>query len=240
MAGPTVPGRVPRHVRGAYPFDKLDQVFAPEFSVLSLDHPACVLLREQYLFSSAATASERETRAVVLAHGISLQWLAGLVTNRWWDDLWLGQAFADYMAHRITSEATRFPGPPTTFAARRKGQAYVADQRPSTHPVSLAGPDVQTVLLDLDRISYFKAHSALRQLATRSGDETLRAGLRTYFTRHAYGTAAFADFLAALSEAAGTDMSGWPTAPHRYTSVRARRSRSSPRSRSCSPRPRSS
>ena len=125
MAGPTVPGRVPRHVRGAYPFDKLDQVFAPEFSVLSLDHPACVLLREQYLFSSAATASERETRAVVLAHGISRQWLAGLVTNRWWDDLWLGQAFADYMAHRITSEATRFPGPPTTFAARRKGQAYV-------------------------------------------------------------------------------------------------------------------
>lgn len=192
-----------------YPFGKLDQVFVPEFSVLSLDHPGCVLLREQYLFSSAATASERETRAVVLAHGISLMWLAGLVTNAWWNDLWLGQSFADYLAHRLTSEATRFRGAPTTFAARRKGQAYVPDQRPSTHPVALTGPDVRTVLLELDRISYFKGHSTLRQLAAHIGDDALRRGLRTYFSRHAYGSATFADFLAALSEAAGADMTGW-------------------------------
>ncbi|QGZ51128.1 aminopeptidase N [Streptomyces sp. QHH-9511] len=195
-----------------HPFGKLDQVFVPEFSVLSLDHPGCVLLREQYLFSSAATDSERETRAVVLAHGISLMWLAGLVTNTWWDDLWLGQSLADYMAHRITSEATRFTGPPTTFAARRKGQAYVPDQRPSTHPVSLEGPDVRTVLLDLDRISYFKGHSALRQLAAHVGDDALRAGLRTFFDRHAYSTAGFADFLAAMGEAAGTDLTAWARA----------------------------
>ncbi|GAB3979800.1 hypothetical protein GCM10029978_076150 [Actinoallomurus acanthiterrae] len=192
-----------------YPFGKLDQVFVPEFSVLSLDHPGCVLLREQYLFSSAATASERETRAVVLAHGISLMWLAGLVTCAWWDDLWLGQTFADYMAHRLTSEATRFPGPPTTFAARRKGQAYVPDQRPSTHPVALTGPDVRTVLLELDRISYFKGHSVLRQLAAHIGDDALRAALRIYFSRHAYGSATFADFLAAVGEAAGIDLTDW-------------------------------
>jgi aminopeptidase N len=195
-----------------YPFGKLDQVFVPEFSVLSLDHPGCVLLREQYLFSSAATASERETRAVVLAHGISLMWLAGMVTSAWWDDLWLGQTFADYMAHRLTSEATRFTGPPTTFAARRKGQAYVPDQRPSTHPVALTGPDVRTALLELDRITYFKGHSILRQLVAHIGDDALRAGLRTYFSRHAYASATFADFMAALSEAAGTDMTDWAQA----------------------------
>ncbi|MER7460432.1 aminopeptidase N [Micromonospora sp. NPDC126480] len=192
-----------------YPYDKLDQVFAPEFSVLSLDHPSCILLREQYLFRSTATDSERETRAVVLAHGISLMWMAGLVTSGWWDDLWLGQAFADYMAHRITSEATRFPGPPTTFAARRKGQAYVADQRPSTHPVAIDGADVQSALLDLDRISYFKGHSVIRQLATWLGDDALRAGLRLYFARHAHGTATFADFLSALTAATGRDLDDW-------------------------------
>ncbi|MDL4774171.1 aminopeptidase N [Actinomadura xylanilytica] len=192
-----------------YPFGKLDQAFVPEFSVLSLDHPGCVLLREQYLFSSAVPESERETRAVVLAHGISLMWLAGLVTNRWWDDLWLGQSLADYMAHRLTSEATRFPGPPVTFAARRKGQAYVPDQRPSTHPVCLEGADVRTVQLELDRISYFKGHAVLRQLAAHVGDDALRAGLRIYFSRHTFGSATFTDFIAALSEAAGTDMTGW-------------------------------
>ncbi|HEV3357702.1 MAG TPA: aminopeptidase N [Pseudonocardiaceae bacterium] len=192
-----------------YPFSKFDQVFVPEFSVLSLDHPGCVLLRELYLFRSAVPRSERETRAVVVAHGLSLMWLAGMVTNTWWDDLWLGQAFADYMAHRVTSEVTSFAGPLTTFAVRRKAQAYVADQRPSTHPVSLDGPDVQTVLLELDRISYFKGSSVLRQLAVRVGTDALRAGLRTYFTRHAYGTATFTDFREALSEAAGVDLTEW-------------------------------
>ncbi len=193
-----------------YPFGKLDQVFAPEFSILSLDHPGCILLREPFLFgSSAATNSERETRAVVLAHGISLMWLAGLVTNTWWDDLWLGQCFADYTAHRITAEATRFPGPPVTFAARRKGQAYTFDQRPSTHPVRLEGRDVQTVQLELDRISYFKGHSVIDQLAATVGDDALKEGLRIYFARHAFGAATFADFIAAMTEATGADMTQW-------------------------------
>lgn len=192
-----------------YPFGKLDHVYVPEFSLLSLDHPGCVLLRELYLYRTPGTASERETRAVVLAHGISLMWLAALVTNRWWDDLWVGQAFADYMAHRVTSEATRFPGPPTTFATRRKGQAYLADQRSSTHPICQDGPDVQTVLLEMDRITYFKGHSAIRQLAARVGTEALRVGLRTYFDRHAFGTATYADFQAAMDEATDDDIRQW-------------------------------
>jgi aminopeptidase N len=193
----------------AYPFGAFDQIFVPEFNALSLDHPGCVLLREQYLFGPTATDGERETRAVVIAHGMSLMWMAGLVTSAWWDDLWLGQAFADYMAHRVPSQVTRFAGPPTTFAVRRKAQAFVADQRPSTHPVCLDGPDVQTILMDLDRISYFKGHAVLRQLAARIGTEALRAGLRTYFARHAYSNATFADFLAALGEAAGANMTDW-------------------------------
>lgn len=192
-----------------YPFGDFDQVFVPELAALSLDHPGCVLLREQYLFGPATPDSERETRAVVIAHGMSLMWLAGLVSNAWWNDLWLGQAFADYLAHRMPSEVTRFAGPPTTFAVRRLAQAIVADQRPSTHPVALDGPDVQSVLMDLDRISYFKGHAVLRQLTARIGTDGLRAGLRTYFARHAYGSATADDFIAALGEANGTELADW-------------------------------
>src|SRR5205085_962086 len=81
-----------------YPFAAFDQVFVPELTALSLDHPGCVLLREQYLFGPTGTDSERETRAVVIAHGMSLMWMAGLVSHAWWDDLWLGQALADFLA----------------------------------------------------------------------------------------------------------------------------------------------
>jgi aminopeptidase N len=193
-----------------YPFGTFHQVFVPEFTYLSLDHPGCVLIKELYLFRAPAPRSEHETRAVVITHGLSLMWLAGLVTNKWWNDLWLGQAFADYMAHRVTGDVTEYVGGPlTTFAVRRKAQAYVADQRPSTHPVCIEAPDALTALLDLDRISYFKGSSALRQLATHMGDDALRAGLRTYFARHAYGSATFEDFLTAISEASGRDMHGW-------------------------------
>jgi aminopeptidase N len=188
-----------------YPFGNFDQVFAPELAALSLDHPGCVLLREQYLFDAATPDSERETRAVVIAHGMSLMWLAGLVSHTWWNDMWLEQAFADYLAHRMPSERTRFTGPPTTFAVRRMAQAIVADQRPSTHPVAIDGPDVQSVLMDLDRIAYFKGHAVLRQLAARIGDEALAAGLRRYFARHSYGSATVADFL----DAFGGDLSAW-------------------------------
>ena len=146
---------------------------------------------------------------MVIAHGLSLMWLAGLVTSRWWDDLWFGQAFADYLAHRVTGEATRFAGPATTFAVRRKAQAYVADQRPSTHPVAVTALDVQSALLDLDRISYFKGSAALRQLATVVGTDSLRAGLRAYLTRHAYGSATCADFIRTLGDITGTDLLGW-------------------------------
>ncbi len=196
----------------AYGFSKLDQVFVPEFGLLSLDHPGCVLLREQYLLGPAVAMSERETRAVVLAHGISLMWLAGLVTHAWWDDYWLSQTFADYIAHRITAQATRFPDPPVTFAVRRKAQALVQDQRPSTHPVAVSGPDVHSVLLQMDRITYFKGHSVLRQLVATIGDERLRAGLQTYFARHAHGTATFEDFMAALETAAGRSLRPWAQA----------------------------
>jgi aminopeptidase N len=145
----------------------------------------------------------------VIAHGLSLMWMAGLVTNRWWNDLWFGEAFADYIGHRATSEVTRFPGPLTTFAVRRKAEAYVADQRPSTHPVALSSQDVQSALLDLDRISYFKGSSVLRQLAATIGPSDLRRGLRTYFERHAYGNGSFAEFVQTLSEVVGTDLTGW-------------------------------
>ncbi|XVS66973.1 aminopeptidase N [Actinosynnema sp. CA-299493] len=192
-----------------YPFGRFDQVFAPEFSYLSLDHPGCVLLKELYLFRTPAPRSEHETRAVVIAHGLSLMWWAGLVTNKWWDDLWLGQAFADYLAHRVPSEVTEFTGPLTTFSARRKGQAYTADQRPSTHPVWIDGADAMSALLDLDRISYFKGSSALRQLAHHIGDDAMREALRIFFARHAYGAATFADFNAAIGEAVGRDMTDW-------------------------------
>ncbi|GIG60944.1 aminopeptidase [Longispora fulva] len=192
-----------------YPFGKYDQVFCPEFNAGAMENPGCVTFRDQVIFRGAVTDSERGMRAMTVAHEMAHMWFGDLVTMRWWDDLWLNESFADYLGHRVTADATRFTESWTAFAVRDKTFGYAADQRPSTHPISGKVPDAASGLLNFDAISYAKGASVLRQLVARIGDDALLAGLREHFARHAYGNAELKDFLAALSESSGRDLSDW-------------------------------
>lgn len=192
-----------------YPFGKYDQAFVPEFSNIAMENPAIVLIRDHQLYRGAATEREREDRAVTIAHEMSHMWFGNLVTMRWWDDLWLNEAFGDYMGHRVPAAVTQFRGALTTFSALRKGLAYAADQRSSTHPLSADAPDVATGLSHFDHISYFKGSAVIRQLATLIGDEALQSGLRRYIKRHAYGNADYGDFLAVLADSSQVDLPSW-------------------------------
>ncbi|KQC38797.1 aminopeptidase N [Frankia sp. ACN1ag] len=193
-----------------YPFGTYDQAFVPEFNAGAMENPGCVTFRDEFVYRSAVTDTERELRAVVIAHEMAHMWFGDLVTMRWWDDLWLNESFAEYMGYRVTAEATRFTEAWTSFAVGRKGWGYAADQRPSTHPVAPANvDDTALALLNFDGISYAKGASVLRQLVAWVGDEAFLTGLRAYFTRNAYGNATLADLLAALTEASGRDLTGW-------------------------------
>ncbi|MBX6355535.1 MAG: aminopeptidase N [Micromonosporaceae bacterium] len=196
-----------------YPFGKYDQVFVPEFPAGAEENPGCVTVREELLFRSAATAVEREFRAMVIAHEMAHMWFGNLVTLRWWDDIWLNESFAEYMGWRVTAEVTEFTGAWTNFAIIRKGWGYTADQLPSTHPV--APEHVETTelaRLNFDGISYAKGASVLRQLVAWVGDDAFLRGVRAFFQAHAYGNATLADLLAAISEASGRDLTGWAEA----------------------------
>jgi len=193
-----------------YPFGKYDQAFVPEFNAGAMENPGLVTFRDDYLFRSAVTDGDREWRAVVIAHEMAHQWFGDLVTMRWWDDLWLNESFAEYLGVRVTAESTRFDRAWTTFGLRRKASGYVADQRPSTHPVAPAEvADAAHALLNFDGISYAKGASVLRQLVASLGDEAFFAGLRAHFAAHRFGNATLADLLAALAEASGRDLGGW-------------------------------
>ncbi|BCJ60771.1 hypothetical protein Jiend_41930 [Micromonospora endophytica] len=103
-----------------YPFGKYDQAFVPEFNAGAMENPGLVTFRDDYIFRSAVTDSQRELRATTIAHEMAHMWFGDLVTMRWWDDLWLNESFAEYLGTRVTAEATRFGGAWTTFALRRK------------------------------------------------------------------------------------------------------------------------
>ncbi|WP_449478744.1 aminopeptidase N [Streptomyces abikoensis] len=195
-----------------YPFDSYDQAFVPEFNAGAMENPGLVTFRDEYVFRSAVTDTERETRGVTIAHEMAHMWFGDLVTLRWWDDIWLNESFAEYMGYQVLTEATRFDGAWTDFACARKGWGYDADQRPSTHPVApdpAAVPDTAAALLNFDGISYAKGASALRQLVAWLGEKDFLAGINDHFTRHRFGNAALADFLDSLARRTDRDVHAW-------------------------------
>jgi aminopeptidase N len=192
-----------------YPFGKYDQLFVPEYKAGAMENAGCVTFLEDYVFRSRVTDSEREARAETILHEMAHMWFGDLVTMRWWDDLWLNESFATWAGTVAEAEGTRWTAAWTTFAQAWKAWAYRQDQLPTTHPISADIPDIETVELNFDGITYAKGAAVLKQLVAYVGRERFLAGLRRYFARHAWGNATLGDLLAALEEASGRDLSTW-------------------------------
>ncbi|MGW1723794.1 aminopeptidase N [Streptomyces sp. NPDC002306] len=203
-----------------YPFDSYDQAFVPEFNAGAMENPGLVTFRDEFVYRSAVTDTERQTRAMVIAHEMAHMWFGDLVTLRWWDDIWLNESFAEYMGYQTLTEATRFTDTWTDFGVVRKPWGYDADQRPSTHPVAPdAVEDTASALLNFDGISYAKGASALRQLVAWLGDKDFLAGINTHFARHRFANATLADFIDSLAAATDRDVHAWADAWLRTTGV---------------------
>ncbi|AGS68928.1 aminopeptidase N [Streptomyces collinus] len=203
-----------------YPFDSYDQAFVPEFNAGAMENPGLVTFRDEFVFRSAVTDTERQTRAMVIAHEMAHMWFGDLVTLRWWDDIWLNESFAEYMGYQTTAEATRFTDTWIDFGVARKSWGYDADQRPSTHPVAPDQvDDSASALLNFDGISYAKGASALRQLVAWLGEKDFLAGINIHFKRHRFANATLADFIDSLAAATERDVHAWAEAWLRTTGV---------------------
>ncbi|MFF5568635.1 aminopeptidase N [Streptomyces sp. NPDC012623] len=205
-----------------YPFDSYDQAFVPEFNAGAMENPGLVTFRDEFVYRSAVTDTERQTRAVVIAHEMAHMWFGDLVTLTWWDDIWLNESFAEYMGYQTLTEATRFTDTWVDFGIGRKSWGYDADQRPSTHPVAPdpeAVPDTAAAMLNFDGISYAKGASALRQLVAWLGEKDFLAGINIHFARHKFANATLADFIDSLAHATDRDVRAWAAQWLRTTGV---------------------
>jgi aminopeptidase N len=192
-----------------YPFGKYDQLMVPEFNSGAMENAGCVTFNEVYVFRSKVTDAARERRAETILHEMAHMWFGDLVTMRWWDDLWLNESFATFMATLGMARATRFAHAWTTFSNEEKTWAYYQDQLPSTHPINADMPDTQSIRNNFDGITYAKGASVLRQLVAWVGEDAFLEGVRTYFRRHQFGNTDLPDFLTALEEASGRDLQAW-------------------------------
>ena len=198
--------------RGAGGRGKYDQVFVPEYNLGAMENPGLVTFTEAYVFDTAATEAQHETRANTILHEMAHMWFGDLVTMKWWDDLWLKESFADFMGSYAVDAATDFTTGWVAFANSRKGWAYVQDQLPTTHPIVADIPDLEAADQNFDGITYAKGASVLKQLAAYAGAEAFRESARRYFRKFAYGNATLVDFLGVLEEVTGKDMHAWSQA----------------------------
>ena len=193
----------------AYPFEKYDQLFVPEFNAGAMENAGAVTFTETYVFRSKVTDAVKERRVITILHELAHMWFGDLVTMKWWNDLWLNESFAEWASTIAAAEATEWTEAWTTFQAMEKSWAYRQDQLPSTHPVVATINDLEDVLVNFDGITYAKGGSVLKQLVAWVGIDAFFAGVAAYFKKNAYGNTELADLLGELEVTSGRDLSGW-------------------------------
>ncbi|TDN92750.1 aminopeptidase N [Microbacterium sp. BK668] len=193
----------------AYPFEKYDQLFVPEFNAGAMENAGAVTFTETYVFRSKVTDAVKERRVVTILHELAHMWFGDLVTMKWWNDLWLNESFAEWASTIATAEATEWTGAWTTFNAMEKTWAYRQDQLPSTHPVVAQINDLEDVQVNFDGITYAKGGSVLKQLAAWVGVEAFFAGVAAYFKKHAFSNTELSDLLAELETTSGRELGTW-------------------------------
>jgi alanyl aminopeptidase len=184
-----------------YPFRKLDLVAVPDFGAGAMENAGLVTFRETLLLIDAnrATAAERYECESVVAHELAHQWFGDLVTMAWWDDLWLNEGFATWMATKVLMQtAPEFHA--DLDAVVETNGAMQADALAAARAVRQPIKDGGDVLTAFDAITYEKGAAILRMLEAWSGEARFRAGVRAYLDAHAWGSATTNDLFLALEQ----------------------------------------
>jgi aminopeptidase N len=194
-----------------FPQRRYDQVFVPELGG-AMENYGCVTWSDAFVYRNEPSPADRELRAGILLHEMAHMWFGDIVTMRWWDDLWLNEAFANWACFWAATEATAFTDAWAGFLARSKQAAYAIDRGPTSHPIRQPAGDVAEATAGFDAITYVKGSSVLKQLAAYVGEDAFVTGLRAYFTEHAWGNASLEDLMGSIGAASGRDLSEWTRA----------------------------
>ena len=197
-----------------YAYGKVDQVGVPDFEAGAMENAACVTYREVALLLDPKTAplNIQKRVAEVITHELSHQWFGNLVTMVWWDDLWLNEAFATWMAYKIVDQWRPQWRVWMDFEVG-KGAALHLDALKSSHPIRAEIKNAEEAGESFDAITYEKGGAILRMIEGYLGEEKFREGIRLYMRRHREGNATADDLWAALAEASSQPIlelaNGW-------------------------------
>ena len=184
-----------------YPGDKLDMIAIPDFAFGAMENLGCITYREALLLvnDKEATSNELIRIADVIAHEIAHMWFGDLVTMKWWNGIWLNEAFATFMATKAVADYKLEWDRWAQFSLE-KSMAMDIDSLNTTRPIEypVISPSDADGMFDL--ITYEKGGSILRMLEQFLGEEVFRDGVSLYLSKHSYGNTETDDLWNSLEE----------------------------------------
>jgi aminopeptidase N len=183
-----------------YPYGKLDQIAVPDFQAGAMENVGAIIYRETALLVDDKTASEGAKRGVssTIAHEMAHQWFGDLVTAAWWDDIWLNEGFATWMApHPLNAWKPEWMVPQDVV--QNTTQSLALDANKNTRPIHQVAETRAEIQQLFDGIAYGKAASVLHMVEQYLGPEKFRAGVNLYLKEHQYANATAADFWGAMA-----------------------------------------
>lgn len=193
-----------------YPFGKFDFLAVPAFQFGGMEHPGAVWYRADALFlDPSASRSQELGRASLIAHETAHMWFGDLVTMRWFDDVWMKEVFANFMAAKIVAPAFGDIDHRLRFFLAHHPAAYAVDRTAGANPIRQDLANLRDAGSLYGAVIYQKAPIVMRQLELQVGDSALRDGLRTYLDRYRFGNAGWPELIAILDALTPQDLAAW-------------------------------
>jgi aminopeptidase N len=198
-----------RYFARKFPFAKYDLVLLPEFPYGGMEHAGATFLNEErVLFPAPPSAADFLRRAQLIFHETSHQWFGDLVTMRWFDDLWLKEGFANFMAAKANEAILPQYNAWIAFHAL-KTSAVRTDATRGTTAIRYPLQNLADAKSAYGAIVYSKGPAVLRQAEFYLGEDVFQRAVRDFVKRHAYAAAGWQDLVAAFERASGKKLDAW-------------------------------
>ena len=193
-----------------YPFQKFDFVAIPDFQFGGMEHAGAIQYKASTLFlDSGATREQFISRSNLLAHETAHMWFGDLVTMSWFNDVWMKEVFANFMADKLSNLTIHDNNYDLKFLTDHYPAAYSIDRTGGAHPIRQTLTNLNEAGSLYGNIIYHKAPIVMRQLEQLMGAGPFRDGLRDYLKRYAGGNASWPDLIHALQPYTTLDLATW-------------------------------
>ena len=193
-----------------YPFEKFDFVAIPGFQYGGMEHPGAILYRARSLWlDETATQNQYLARASVIAHETAHMWFGNLVTMRWFNDVWMKEVFANFMADKIVNPSFPDIDHDLKFLLRHFPASYAVDRTKGANAVRQPLENLKQAGMMYGAIIYNKAPIMMKKLEKSIGEAAFQEGVKEYLNQYANGNADWNDLIDILDQKTNNNLQAW-------------------------------